>query len=319
MNTKIAILLCLLCCCVFKTNAQEEQLSRIHNNRIKKTLHILQNENKESNLYSNTLDFVINSYCSCVSYVPKQYKEDLFNILYELKSTKKERFFMFLLFNRECFSDQELHKIKQDLSTQLEDGDPYYYHLVSIFQLKSLKSSIEEKVDSDFFEKLDKRFKDHTLSVGFMKGVLPYTAIANLGDQQMEDKLIKLSKEYFSICQRASGIEKQYFYHDYFYVIMMKMLGSLSSKRSVVATLSIMNVDYEFPSKPVDVGAYPLYTEYILNVLKPKVKKIDQIYLDEIIWNVESGKWKKNIYLNEIKNKILSDQLRWQDYLIDLK
>ncbi len=205
----------------------------------------------------------------------------------------------------------------------LTPSSEYFYELAGLFQLDQFKSYIETKVDSawynQFSEALDNKMYVFTLDNKLFKNGMPLIALANLGNKEVEnkiiDRLMNYTKSFNTVSPDYDNLGRQEFFYQ---IVLENILAKLYSKNSIIATLPMLDnfIDRSDFISITDVGSYPMNSLYINYVLWGKLKPVYRNYfISEILSSISRGNdiVSRKAAITRLKSDIINDKIKWSN------
>lgn len=159
-------------------------------------------------------------------------------------SSNRDTFYNFFLYNSvHCFFPEEYNSCRKDLERKLTLKSYKAYDLIGLFQLYSFRDSIRKSLSGNWFKEVEENlYPTFTLSKKTLQKGVGYITLANLGDKDIEKKIIDLFLNYTLTLDLNSKKKKKVLKQGSFYeLVVQHIFRKLLSKESLKKTSVLLD------------------------------------------------------------------------------
>jgi len=215
----------------------------------------------------------------------------------------KQTINIFYLKNFNCFDESQRRIIRNNLTQNIQSGDPLFHEIVSIFHLDAKKLDLKNQLTA---KALSSQLKDNlnrgSLEKTHIQELRNMATLANLDNPALEDSLLLIIN---SLHKQAEQLEDSRLNN--FGQIIINTVPLLQSKKSIIQTLYLLDQKPSpiFQGHDDITGTDPAFS-YFLSCIQPKLKD----------WKIKHLAWsdfEKN--KGQIKEMIINDNSIWLDHI----
>ncbi|MEN0051158.1 MAG: hypothetical protein AAF806_29105 [Bacteroidota bacterium] len=247
-------------------------------------------------------------------------QDDVFNLINSYRENFKREYFQFVRFYSGCFSEDQYKSTRKYLEETMSFENIDYY-LVGIFQLDKFRPILEDQIRDNWYEEivttLKKDWYNKSEAYKLLKEAKIYFTLANLGDKEIEFKLINILKSHYKYLNGSEFSSEFYRMKEmlfFFDTVVPKILGNINSKSSLLETLYFLENYKLVEFEASDVYTISMNQHYIEKVILPK---IDVSYRNEFFLEVLASLIgteeleEQNEIVNNLKSDIFNNKLNW--------
>ncbi|MEM9848198.1 MAG: hypothetical protein AAF847_09940 [Bacteroidota bacterium] len=309
---------------------QAQSYSQYSIDRVHKSLEVLTKEASDTSLsLADAYGSICFYYCLIkkhrTAFIGEEDDSFILKLIERDRHKYSKRYKTFLKRNIHCFSQKEYNRAKKYLVQQTSDldlNDPMTYDLISLYQLKSFGDTLRKIADPKWFDEFKAEVetspRNRNISKEILKRALPFVALANLGDKEIENSILSFIMSHVKTFDvNDMDRSKAWVQNQFYSKVIGQILSRLYSKESVSKTLDMIDnclLVNDYLPETYDVLYTPLCWQYAGSVIASKLHPncrdlftLNNEYNLGSVGRISLETEQRRI--NKIKNAILQDDL----------